>query len=453
MRMLKATQFRHILAGSTFILFGTSRWYNPSQEKQKTAKPALDVNLEPRKFITTVLYADDNKSAKGVEFPENSAPTLSSYLTGFRSRLIGEYENRLRKHSSPQKVFEYFASANGQMTPEDLVRALTPFTPGQDETVLGSRNFKYSFSIRSSAKAREKYKEMCKKIQNESEEPFTDGDRKQLWSFRHSSNLSYEDHLSIMKELKISNQKLYGENSLISLVDLSGDGLISYPEFQMLKMLLFVKESSMENLFSTCKETDEEGLTREEFLTFLERLQRVHFGKTRLRRWKTNTLGYQDNDGASLLCAAIFEKQAKSSVTFESFFRFVSQVRLLVHQLAFIHFDKERKGYLSGYQFASLVIALYGKDQHREELLANASILKGKNADTKEINLHDTYEFVRLMRQLDHVASLVENPCTRSDFVSWSEENANVQLSHDIADIIFILLRDNLDLLSKYLEP
>ena len=61
----------------------------------------------------------------------------------------GNYENRIRAHSSPEKVFEYFASVciDGVwfMTPDDFIRAITPYNPAIDDwEVVGSRNEKFN---------------------------------------------------------------------------------------------------------------------------------------------------------------------------------------------------------------------------------------------------------------------------------------------------------------------
>ena len=60
----------------------------------------------------------------------------------------GNYENRVRQHSAPEKVFEYFSSVciddEWFMTPHDFVRAITPYNPAIDDwTVVGSSNDKF----------------------------------------------------------------------------------------------------------------------------------------------------------------------------------------------------------------------------------------------------------------------------------------------------------------------
>lgn len=65
----------------------------------------------------------------------------------FTERTVGSYENRLRKFSSPERVFEYFSSVELDrhffMTRDDLARALTPYT-FRSGAPLASKNAKFN---------------------------------------------------------------------------------------------------------------------------------------------------------------------------------------------------------------------------------------------------------------------------------------------------------------------
>jgi hypothetical protein len=68
--------------------------------------------------------------------------------------VAGNYENRLRQHSNPEKVFQYFASVerDGEwfMTPADFLRAITPYNAAVDSAdAVGTRNSKYAFVVKS----------------------------------------------------------------------------------------------------------------------------------------------------------------------------------------------------------------------------------------------------------------------------------------------------------------
>jgi hypothetical protein len=88
-------------------------------------------------------------SHQNVAFSEDK-PTSSSkeeYMPSFSERMVGNYENRLRKFSSPERVFEYFSSVEIDkqfyMTREDFARAITPYTY-RAGAQLASRNYKFN---------------------------------------------------------------------------------------------------------------------------------------------------------------------------------------------------------------------------------------------------------------------------------------------------------------------
>lgn len=65
----------------------------------------------------------------------------------FTEKTVGNYENRLRKFSSPERVFEYFSSVEIEkqfyMTRDDLARAITPYT-FRSGAPLASKNAKFN---------------------------------------------------------------------------------------------------------------------------------------------------------------------------------------------------------------------------------------------------------------------------------------------------------------------
>lgn len=65
----------------------------------------------------------------------------------FTEKTVGNYENRLRKFSSPERVFEYFSSVEIDkqfyMTRDDLARAITPYT-FRSGAPLASKNSKFN---------------------------------------------------------------------------------------------------------------------------------------------------------------------------------------------------------------------------------------------------------------------------------------------------------------------
>lgn len=69
-------------------------------------------------------------------------------FASLKERTFGNYENRIREMSSPEKVFAYFASVEqgGErfMTPHDFVRSITPYLLGDDAPVPRAADAKLS---------------------------------------------------------------------------------------------------------------------------------------------------------------------------------------------------------------------------------------------------------------------------------------------------------------------
>jgi len=88
-----------------------------------------------------LAYAVGDDEERG---DEESGSSKSSYLERTRHRIVGNYENRIRKMSNPVKIFDYFASERDDegkplMTPDDFVRAITPFG-GRDHDLVGNKS-------------------------------------------------------------------------------------------------------------------------------------------------------------------------------------------------------------------------------------------------------------------------------------------------------------------------
>lgn len=87
---------------------------------------------------------------------EGSKNSLHTIRNMDKEKVFGEYENRIRAHSAPEKIFEYFASVHDGTTresfmlPSDILRALIPYNPyiASNSKVhqTGSNNVDFQFS-------------------------------------------------------------------------------------------------------------------------------------------------------------------------------------------------------------------------------------------------------------------------------------------------------------------
>ncbi|CAN0213639.1 unnamed protein product, partial [Phaeothamnion confervicola] len=115
--------------------------------------------------------------------------------------VIGSYENRIRNFSAPERVFEFFASVTTEdgtfMTPEDFVRALTPFQQRAGAEV-GSKNFKFNFQAKfakpAPAQAAE-YAELVREVLADAK--VTPEECRRLVAARHELGIDAETHLEV----------------------------------------------------------------------------------------------------------------------------------------------------------------------------------------------------------------------------------------------------------------
>ncbi|GAB9467349.1 hypothetical protein Gpo141_00004699 [Globisporangium polare] len=182
----------------------------------------------------------------------------------FTEKTVGNYENRLRKFSSPERVFEYFSSVEIDkqfyMTRDDLARAITPYT-FRSGAPLASKNSKFNpkaFSAKPSKETVEAYVKMVKQVLLETPSVAA-ADVTALLAFREDNQIDFETHVKALRNLQITNAEfeqfvvMHGgparEKSFFDLVDADGDGLISYAEYMFFNTLLAIPERQFELAF------------------------------------------------------------------------------------------------------------------------------------------------------------------------------------------------------------
>ncbi|TYZ58223.1 hypothetical protein PybrP1_007618 [[Pythium] brassicae (nom. inval.)] len=188
----------------------------------------------------------------------------SSSGPSFTERTVGSYENRLRKFSSPERVFEYFSSVEIDrhffMTRDDLARAITPYT-FRSGAPLASKNAKFNpkaLATKPASEAVDKYVAQLKELLLETVD-VTPADVSALLAFRDEHQIDFETHVKALRNLQITNSEfeqfveIHGgparEKSFFDLVDADGDGLISYAEYMFFNTLLAIPERQFELAF------------------------------------------------------------------------------------------------------------------------------------------------------------------------------------------------------------
>lgn len=154
------------------------------------------------------LAAVQTQSHSRLEAAEDSQTPI--HPPSFSERTIGNYENRLRKLSSPERVFEYFSSVEIDkqffMTREDLARAITPYTY-RSGAPLASKNAKYNVKALSAKPSKEIVAEYTRRLKEllVDKQTVISADVQTLLRFQEEQQIDHETHLKALRTLQITN--------------------------------------------------------------------------------------------------------------------------------------------------------------------------------------------------------------------------------------------------------
>ena len=231
----------------------------------------------------------------------------------YRRNIFFIYEKRLRVHSPPEKVFEYFSSvkdANGTfMTSLDLMRAAVPvFQPA------------HSNGIR------------CGSLGGERGDP---GRGRNFFS-------------SLDLDTKPDFFKLF---------DTDGDGLISFPEYIFFITILSLPESEIKDTFQKFDEDGSGQLCRDEF-TKMMRVMRKTSSRGNATGLRTGLKATNlDNISNGLVQFLFGEPGKEHKLSLEQFRSFISKMQYEIDLLEFRHYDFTNSGSISTQDFAYSIVA------------------------------------------------------------------------------------------------
>ncbi|OWZ10786.1 Calcium-binding atopy-related autoantigen [Phytophthora megakarya] len=123
----------------------------------------------------------------------------------FTERTVGNYENRIRKFSSPERVFEYFSSVeidkHFYMTRDDLARAVTPYTY-RHGAPIASKNPKFNAKAKSDKNPKEVADEYLRRVQTLmiDNANVSKDDVKALLTFRDEHHVDFETHVKTLRQ-------------------------------------------------------------------------------------------------------------------------------------------------------------------------------------------------------------------------------------------------------------
>ncbi|CAN6449942.1 unnamed protein product [Victoria cruziana] len=223
----------------------------------------------------------------------------------FRRRIFFNYEKRIRLRSSPEKVFEYFASYKNPegelfMTPADLMRAIVPVFPPSESNIV--------------------------------REGFLRGERPP-------------------GELQCA------ASTFFMLFDTNNDGLISFAEYIFFVTLLSIPESSFSAAFKMFDLDNNGEIEREEFKKVMSLMRSYNRQGMKHRDGKRIGLKIGDSVENGGLVEYFFGKDGNSGLEHEKFVGFLRNLHDEIVRLEFAHYDYKLRGKISAKDFALSMVA------------------------------------------------------------------------------------------------
>eukprot|EP01138_Halocafeteria_seosinensis_P009759 gb/GECG01009970.1/.p1 GENE.gb/GECG01009970.1/~~gb/GECG01009970.1/.p1 ORF type:complete len:528 (+),score=62.20 gb/GECG01009970.1/:1-1584(+) len=300
--------------------------------------------------------------------------------------VFGEYENRIRFHSAPAKVFEYFASVHNEktkqsfMVPQDVLRAIIPYNPHVPAASrvhsTGSNNIHFQFNAikqRASRRTKDHYKQLLRRIwEDKDEEAFQEARELRLMAEQSQKEstpngraaVDLSAHVTCLSELGIPNgefqkhlKAVFGptadliyvrekaNHELTDLLDQDLDGLISYSEFILLLSVLSIKTSRALTLFKVLDTSGDGKLDQHEFQLLLSTIRNnTPFGQ--------QVVSAENSIGAVINRWTLFFAEDDGKISPNTFCNLIAQVKDAILWEEFKSYDTLNKGYLTPKEFA-----------------------------------------------------------------------------------------------------
>ncbi|CAN6449939.1 unnamed protein product [Victoria cruziana] len=323
------------------------------------------------------------------------------YIFGeaFRRRIFFNYEKRIRLRSSPEKVFEYFASYKNPegelfMTPADLMRAIVPVFPPSESNIV--------------------------------REGFLRGERPP-------------------GELQCA------ASTFFMLFDTNNDGLISFAEYIFFVTLLSIPESSFSAAFKMFDLDNNGEIEREEFKKVMSLMRSYNRQGMKHRDGKRIGLKIGDSVENGGLVEYFFGKDGNSGLEHEKFVGFLRNLHDEIVRLEFAHYDYKLRGKISAKDFALSMVAAADMN------LINRFLDRVEQIDDKPhirniwITLEEFKAFAELRRRIQPLAlaifsyGKVNGLLTKKDFQRAASQVCGVTITDDLVDVIFHIFDTNDD--------
>ncbi|EFJ50876.1 hypothetical protein VOLCADRAFT_103668 [Volvox carteri f. nagariensis] len=313
-----------------------------------------------------------------------------------RQRIFFKYEKRIRDQSSLGKIFEYFSSQekDGQefLTPVDMLCAVVPTYPPSASTLDRLGNL--------------------------------DGERRN-GTARSSWSKS--------------------QASFLQEFDVDGDGLISYPEFLLLLILLSIPGKDVKTIFDVVDLDGNGQIDRDEFKSVMELLgSMANVHTSPVGRSKKLSLSDSANSG---LFMKFFGKDGGKKLLLPEFRDFLDKLHAELVTLEFKHYDYSGSGSIPAVDFGRSLVAT--ADIRRVDQLLDKVDAMGPELTRQRISLEEFQTVHFDMRRNLHtlVVALdfyrqLGRPLLKDDFTKLLTKLMGVSLSSRVMEIIFAVFDD-----------
>ncbi|ETW09997.1 hypothetical protein, variant 1 [Aphanomyces invadans] len=377
-------------------------------------------------------------------------------------KIVGRYENRLRRFSSPERVFHYFASIRldkqPYMTRQDFIRALTPYTFRKGDQ-LHSKNAEFNPMVALSAPKKadvEAYKALVQEIMRlgEHEEWKKSPDAKKeletlMTKLTHDYTMDLQTHLLVLRELNVTCREFetfvetHGgpkahREAFFDLVDTDGDGLISYPEYMFFMTLLSIPERQFELAFKMFDDDGNGVIDHREFKEIMDLMRLRTPAGRQDRRLKDNSTPAFKN---------LFGEWERDPLTFEKFRAFRNNLKREVMHLHFDHYDVDGSKELSVREFGMFLVS-HVKQNELDRWVEKVDKLHGVEMSITEQEFMDFYNFLENLDAMKVAMELVmeKNGLDKEQFFRATRAACNggrPLVSRQIVDIIFALFDES----------
>jgi len=344
------------LAAGAATVLGAAGWLaardgEPARAEAAILASGLEV-AEPRAASVSEAGAGTWGAGSGLSF---------SFLSPeYRRNVFFIYEKRLRVHSPPEKVFEYFSSVKSKegtfMTSLDLMRAAVPvFQP------VNSPNIRSGF--------------LGGEHRDDEEEVRSVGGGGAV-------------------------QSCPPQSDFFKLFDTDGDGLISFPEYIFFITLLSLPESRVKSTFQQFDVDGSGQMNRDEFIAMMKVMRRST-SRGNATGFRTGLKVRNVDELSGGLVQYLFGDPGKEhKLNLRQFEDFLHTLRSEIDQLEFKHYDFTNAGSMSAQDFGYSVVA--GANVQRMQHFIERTSKMASSPVGKSSERVSKTEFMAFCRLLKH---------------------------------------------------